>query len=105
MLLPLVRSRQHSYTNLKIQVTYWMQFAHLMFNEDIHVQFFGTLAEEQHSWPIHCVFAASGSLEKLYSPSKMYTLTCTEDHCLKEYYATIMDMNFNAIGVFIHMSS
>jgi len=104
MLLPLVQSRQHPYINLRNQVTYWMQFTHLKF-KDAHGQIFGTLVEEQHSWPTHRVFTTPDSVEELYSPSSMYVLTRTEEHRVKEYYATSWNMTVNAIGASIHLSN
>src|SRR2546430_16102233 len=46
MLLPLVRSKQHPYVNLRNQITMWIQFSHLQYNSEINQKVFGNNREK-----------------------------------------------------------
>lgn len=99
MLLPLVKSRQHPYVNLRNQITIWLRFAHLEYKTKVNERIFGSSPEGGRIWPLHRVFSISGAAEELYSPYSMYKIDKVEDHRLKEYYATSRDTNVKAIGV------
>ena len=98
MLLPLIRSRKHSYVNLQNQITIWTHFAHLKYKPEVNQRIL-RCPEETRIWPLHHVFSILKISEELYSPYSTYMMDQTQERRLKEYYATEWSIRVNAIGV------
>ena len=98
MLLPLVRSRQHPYTNLQNQITIWIRFSHLQYKAEINQKLFGINLKIPNCSESR-VFIIDGVEEKLYSPSRMYCMNRTEMQRLKAYYATALNIHINQLEV------
>src|ERR1051325_8350947 len=75
MLLPLVRSMQHPYTNLRNQITMWIQFSHLQYKSEINQKVFGNRMEEKASNNLEKrVFITDNAEEELHSLSRKYLM-------------------------------
>lgn len=99
MLLPLVRSRQHPYTNLQNQITMWIRFSHLQYKTEINQKLFGVNLEEIPICSETRVFIIDGAKEKLHSPSCNYFMNRTEMPRLKAYYITALNKHANQLMV------
>jgi len=98
MLLPLVRSRQNPYTNLRNQVTEWTRFSHLQF-KDVYSKIFGEITEKTRIYNESRVFSLENVEEELYSPSRKYCMNQTEMRRLRAYYITMLERRANDLGV------
>ncbi|CAB4398993.1 unnamed protein product [Rhizophagus irregularis] len=74
MLLPLVRSKQHPYTNLQNQITIWTQFSHLQYKSEIYHKIFGKGLEKSINYSENQVFTTDSAEEELQSPSRKYCM-------------------------------
>jgi len=99
MLLPLVHSRLHPYTNLRNQITMWTQFSHLQYDTEINQKLFGNSSEEAPNYLESRVFTIEGAEEELYSPSHQHFINQIELRCLRAYYATELNRHANQLGV------
>jgi len=68
MLLPLVRSRQHPYTNLTNQITVWNQFSHLQYFPEINERVFGNPKKKTKESEENRNFGIDGEDELLLAP-------------------------------------
>ncbi|CAB5189613.1 unnamed protein product [Rhizophagus irregularis] len=80
MLVPLVHSKQHPYTNLRNQITIWTQFSHLQYKAEVNQKVFGNKLRE-----------LSTIEEELYSLSRKYCMNRTELQRLRAYYVTVLN--------------
>ena len=80
MLVPLVHSKQHPYTNLRNQITIWTQFSHLQYKAEVNQKVFGNKLRE-----------FSTIEEELYSLSRKYCMNRTELQRLRAYYVTVLN--------------
>jgi hypothetical protein len=99
MLLPLVRSRQHPYTNLRNQITTWTRFSHLQYKAEINQKLFGMNLKETQNYSENCVFTTDGTEKELHSPTYKYCMNKTETQRLKAYYITALDKHANQLQV------
>ncbi|CAB4485275.1 unnamed protein product [Rhizophagus irregularis] len=93
MLLPLVRSKQHPYTNLQNQITIWTQFSHLQYKSEIYHKIFGKELEKSINYSENRVFTTDSAEEELQSPSRKYCMDRVEMQRLKAYYITALNEN------------
>ncbi|CAB5205091.1 unnamed protein product [Rhizophagus irregularis] len=93
MLLPLVRSKQHPYTNLQNQITIWTQFSHLQYKSEIYHKIFGKGLEKSINYSENRVFTTDSAEEELQSPSRKYCMDRVEMQRLKAYYITALNEN------------
>ncbi|CAB5377557.1 unnamed protein product [Rhizophagus irregularis] len=93
MLLPLVRSKQHPYTNLQNQITIWTQFSHLQYKSEIYHKIFGKGLEKSINYSENQVFTTDSAEEELQSPSRKYCMDRVEMQRLKAYYITALNEN------------
>lgn len=103
MLLPVVHSRLHPYTNLRNQITMWTRFSHLQYNSQVNQKIFGNKTREAPDYSESRVFTLDGAEEELYSPSRKYHMDPTEMRRLRAYYATELDRRANQLGVSFFM--
>jgi len=89
MLVPLVRFKQHPYTNLRNQITIWTQFSHLQYKAEVNQKVFGNKLKELNT--------AERTEEELYSLSCKYYMNRTELQRLKAYYVTILNKPANQL--------
>jgi len=104
MLLPLVRSKQHPYTNLQNQITMWICFSHLQYKAEINQKLFGTNLEKTQNFSENRVFTTNDAKEELQSPSFNYFMNRTEMQRLKAYYITALDIPANQLMVILLFS-
>src|SRR6185369_394057 len=64
MLLPLVRSKQHPYTNLRNQITTWTRFSYLQYKTEVNHKIFGKGPEKILNYSENRVFAIEGVEEE-----------------------------------------
>jgi hypothetical protein len=93
MLLPLVRSKQHPYTNLQNQITIWIQLSHLQYKSEIYRKIFGQSLKKIVNYSESHVFTTDGAEEELQSPSRNYCMNRVEIQRLKTYYITALNEN------------
>ena len=99
MLLPLVRSQQHPYTNLRNQITLWNQCSLLWYKTEINKKLFARNFEETPNHSKSRCFIIEDVEEKLYSLSSSYQMNKTEIQRLKVYYATALNKPINQLKV------
>jgi hypothetical protein len=104
MLLPLVRSRQHPYTNLTNQITIWSQFSHLQCFPDINKRVFGDLADIDQPEENRNFKVIDGD-EVLVPPMRKHIINQSEKRLLRTYYATAQKIRPADLGVFIQSFS
>ena len=93
MLLPLVRSRQHPYINLRNQITMWTRFSHLQYENEIGQKVFRKNLKKTPNYSENRVFTTNGAEEELQSPSRKYYMDRVEMQHLKAYYITALSEN------------
>ena len=101
MLIPLVKSQIHLYTNLWNNLVLNERFNLLKYKTEFYEYIFPK--EKEKEWALHRVFTSSlyDDEYEFYSPSKKYTLTSAELKKLKETYSAIYDLNINQIEVML----
>ena len=95
MLVPLVHSKQHPYTNLRNQITIWTRFVHLQFKAELNQKVFGNKLEKvgRHA------FTIEETEEELYSLSCKYCMNRTELQRLRAYYITALNRSADQLMV------
>jgi hypothetical protein len=100
MLLPLVHSRQHPYTNLQNQITMWTRFSHLQYKAEINQKLFGMMnLKETPNYSENRVFTTDGTEKELHSPTRKYCMDRTEIQRLKAYYVTALNIRADQLAV------
>ncbi|EXX77486.1 hypothetical protein RirG_023330 [Rhizophagus irregularis DAOM 197198w] len=99
MLLPLVRSTQHPYTNLQNQITMWTQFSHLQYKPNIYQRLISKNSKKTLNYSENNYFTTDGAEEVLYSLSRKYCMNRTEIQRLRAYYVTALNRNANQLSV------
>ncbi|CAG8742770.1 4527_t:CDS:10 [Gigaspora margarita] len=96
MLLPLVHSRQHLYTNFWNQITTWIHFSHLQDKAEIKQKLFDSSLKILN-YSENCVFITDNSQEILYSLLYKYCMNKPKLQHLKAYYIKALEINMNQL--------
>ncbi|RIB15159.1 hypothetical protein C2G38_1972101, partial [Gigaspora rosea] len=100
MLLPLVCSQQHPYTNLRNQITLWNQFSLLQYKAEINKKLFIKDLEDIPNHSESRVLVIEGIEERLFSLSSSYNMNKTKIQHLRAYYAMALDRPINQLKVY-----